>query len=124
VGWPLLVCFALWVGYGILMARRSASIRRKALTVPRSRRAVVGAAWMLGGMVLLFGILAALPSLGLASAGRIQPAGWAVAALAGLGFVHAQTMGMAQLVLLAQEAVTSQKEQASDPTDPPAESKP
>lgn len=72
--------------------------------------------------MLFFAFLALLPSLGLVVQGRILPGGWLLAALVGLAFVHAQTVGMAMLISLAYESVTSEQAgtsvpKESDPSD-------
>lgn len=79
---------------------------------------------MLGGVIAFFLLLLALPFLGQIANGRVQPFGWVLVALGGLAFVHAQTMGMAYLVSMAQEAVTSQSSGASDPLETPTDPNP
>ncbi len=117
-----LLCFAVWLAYGIVQMRRSHLIRASVGRIPRTRRVLLGAGAMLGGVMLFFAFLALLPSLGLVVQGRILPGGWLLAALVGLAFVHAQTVGMAMLISLAYESVTSEQAgtsvpKESDPSD-------
>lgn len=124
VGLPVILCFVIWVAYGVIQARRSGILRAKVTAIPRERRALLGAGWMLGGVIAFFLLLLALPFLGQIADGKVQPFGWVLVALGGLAFVHAQTMGMAYLVSMAQEAVTSRSNGTSDSLEPPTDSNP
>lgn len=61
-------------------------------------RTVGSAGLLILGAALLLAGLAVLEPLGLAVAGQIQPAGWLVVGIAGLGFVHAQVVAAALMV--------------------------
>ncbi len=115
------VSFAVWILYGVLFVRRS--IRGSRAPVRSSRRApaVAGPALLLGSVGVL-----ALGAWGVHSAGGIGPDGmgaaaWAVATIAGAGFVHMQAAAALALAGLARDAVTSQKAPASISRDPQSE---
>ena len=109
-----LVCFAIWIGYGVLQSRRSAQIRDRILTIPRSNRVASGVLHMLiGGLIMFASFFGAVMWGGFTPSG-MNPITWLVLGIAGLAFVHAQTMSMAMLVSLVQDGVTSG---ASGPSD-------
>jgi hypothetical protein len=110
-----LICFAIWIAYGFVQSRRSDQIRGKISGQPRSKRAIGGAVIMLLGAGILFGVLVTAHSLGgFTDRGMTIPTFIAIA-VAGLGFVHAQTMAMAMLVtLMLDGVVTSGRSSTSD----------
>lgn len=74
---------------------------------------------MLGGATVLFATLIGTHSMGGFTANGMTPATFLAIALAGLVFVHAQTMAMAMLVtLMFDGVVTSRKPSSSDPQEP------
>src|SRR5690606_2662788 len=85
----------------------------------RQTRAVRGAVAMLGGASVLFGALIASHALGGFTANGMTPLTFFAIAVAGLAFVHAQTMAMAMLVtLMLDGVVTSRNHGPSDPQEP------
>jgi len=109
-----LVCFGLWIGYGVLQARRSETIRAKVTSLSRNARATMGAVTMLLGAIVLFGILIGSQYLGGFTRDGMTPLTWLAIGAGGLLFVHAQTMAMAMLVSLVYESVTSTPGASSD----------
>lgn len=112
-----LVSFGLWVAYGIVQARRASQIRLWAKQVSPTLRGLWAAGLFLGGAGIMFGALFSLAARkGITNQG-IAMWGWAMLSLAGLVFVHAQTLAMALLVVSAQEAVTQGRASASENTE-------
>ncbi|ODU51539.1 hypothetical protein ABT09_03715 [bacterium SCN 57-13] len=52
-----LICFGIWITYGVIQSRRSAQIRTQFTQMSRGARSRNGAFLMLGGGALLFGCL-------------------------------------------------------------------
>lgn len=105
--------FVLWVAYGMLLWRRSTTIRERVSRGTRTVRALKAAGMLFGGAALLL-----LGMLWIDSAGGFLKAGmtpWALAAVTvlGLAFVHLQTLAGATVVVLAQESVTEEARSAS-----------
>jgi len=113
----LLVCFASWVAYAFFQFCRAAAIRRWAFGVNRTWRALVAAALLLLPSALLFGVLWGLGKAGALGSNGFVFWGWAVVALAGLGYVHAITLATSLLVSIAYEAVTESRREASELRD-------
>lgn len=110
-----LLCFALWIAYGIWQMRRSSGLRAKLERIPRTKRALLGVGLMLGGAGVLFFALVLGHAFGGFSGAGMSTLTWISVAVCGLAFVYAQTLSMAILVTLAYEgAVTSSQNQASE----------
>lgn len=110
-----LSCFLLWVAYAVWQTRRAGTIRVWAFGIPRLKRGLLAAGLFVVPAAALLGLL-----LGMASARATTPAGlvawaWATVAVAGLGYVHTQTLATALLVSLAHEAVTRDRAEPSEP---------
>ncbi len=108
------LCFLFWIAYGVIQNRRSEAIRTWALTIPRQRRTLLAAAFMIGSVAIMFGVLATCLRLnGFTKEGM---AGWVclVVGVFGLLFVHGQTMATALLVATVQESVTSRPSDSSN----------
>lgn len=74
---------------------------------------------MLGGATILFLTMMGSHAVGGFTANGMTPLTFLAIALAGLAFVHAQTMAMAMLVtLMFDGVVTSRKTGPSDPQEP------
>jgi len=99
--------FVLWILYGVYQARRSSAIRNRVGMVPRSTRGLAGAGLMLLGILVLFGAFVGIQAIGGFTRTGMTPLAWVLMTLAGLLFVHCQTMGMAMLVSVALEGATS-----------------
>lgn len=114
-----LICFAIWIAYGFIQSRRSDTIRQRLSSLTRQSRAVSGAVIMLVGAGILFGVLITAHSFGGFTTNGMTPLTFLAIAIAGLGFVHAQTMAMAMLVtLMFDGVVTSGKSATSDQKGP------
>ena len=112
-----LVSFGLWVAYGVVQARRASRIRQWARQVSPALRGLWAAGLFLGGAGIMLGALFSLAARNGITPQGIAIWGWAVLSLAGLAFVHAQTLAMALLVVSAQEAVTRERVAASEKTE-------
>lgn len=97
----------LWIAYGALLWRRSEAIRSHAGKGSRTGRAVRAALMLFGGAALLLTCLVQLQNAGGFTRTGMTPFAWAAVTVAGLVFVHLQTMAAAILVLLVQEPVTT-----------------
>ncbi|MEA2552991.1 MAG: hypothetical protein QOJ65_1167 [Fimbriimonadaceae bacterium] len=95
--------FAVWVAYGFIQARRARLLRTKFSAMPRRTRTLLGPILLLGGAAtLLVGVgLAGL--YGGIAGGQLVPWAWLTVTLAGLAFVHAQTMASLVMISLASE---------------------
>lgn len=100
------VCFAMWIAYGLSLSRKSAAIRARLESISRSQRIVLGIVLLVGSLAALFAILGVLLVSGSLASTSVPIWLWPIVALIGVGFVHAQTMGTAMLVTLAQPSVT------------------
>ena len=109
--------FCLWILYGILQARRSSQIRASVVRLNRGKRALFGAAMLVGGVVLLFGGFLFIQSIGGFAKDAMTWYGWILASLLGLIFVHLQTLGTAMLVSLGFESVTQARAPTSTSAD-------
>ena len=109
-----LLSFGLWVAYGVVQARRASRIRAWARQVSPALRGLWAAGLFLGGAGVMFGSLFSLAARNGITPLGIAGWGWIVLSLAGLVFVHAQTLAMALLVVSAQEAVTQGRAPASE----------
>jgi hypothetical protein len=90
-----LVAFVLWIAYGVWQWRRSQTLYDRLAEMPAGRRTTLATLLLFGSAVLL---MAVIFSVYQASPREIPPWGWGVIILAGLGFVHAQTLAAAMLV--------------------------
>jgi hypothetical protein len=108
-----LICFAIWVAYGVWLWRRIRSA-----SSPGRRWAVFGGPLLLlGGVVLLAaGFFVAEKIGGLGPHGLTSP-GWLIVALSGAAFVHGQTLAFVWMAGLAQVHVTSSTPSASSKQD-------
>lgn len=98
-----LVSFALWIAYGVVLARLAPSMRKTFSGQSRRRRTVLGPVLMvLGAVLLLVGIggIGALRGLGPTG---LKPWAWLVLTVIGLGFVHAQSVASLLMISLATE---------------------
>lgn len=110
-----LACFALWVGYGIFKSRSSNDLRARLAKIPRQRKALAGAGYMILGAAILFAALMASHALGGFTPNGMTLPTWGIISITGLAFVHAQTMAMAMLVaMMIDGVVTSQPRPSSD----------
>jgi hypothetical protein len=109
-----LICFGIWITYGVIQSRRSAQIRTQFTQMSRGARSRNGAFLMLGGGALLFGCLILCYVTGGLTPNGFKVWAWLLFAICGLAFVHAQTMAMAMLVSLMYDGVTSQGDSSSD----------
>jgi len=100
---PALLCFVVWLAYGVWLWRRSAGLREWATTKSRPFRSVGGSALLFLGAGVLLGGLMALEPAGLAKDGKILPGGWGVALALGVAFVHAQVVAAALMASLIRE---------------------
>jgi heme A synthase len=100
---PALLCFGVWLAYGVWLWRRSAGLRVWAATKSRPFRAVGGSALLFLGAGVLLGGLMALEPAGLAKDGKIESGGWWVALALGVAFVHAQVVAAALMASLIRE---------------------
>lgn len=112
-----LVCFVIWIGYGVFRMRRSAAVRAWALSIPAARRAILGGGFFLAGAGLLaLALTAIMMGHGLSHDGMTLWA-WLLVAVTGIGYAHLQILGTALLVSLAQDAALrerTERRQASD----------
>jgi hypothetical protein len=116
-----LVCLAIWIGYGVFQTRRSTTLRAQLLAIPRSARGIRGAVLMLLGAAILMASLMLANSLGGFTDNGMTPLTWVGIAIAGLAFVHGQTMAMAILVTMVTDGVvTSEGRGPSDQKGPDA----
>jgi NhaP-type Na+/H+ or K+/H+ antiporter len=102
-----LLSFGVWVAYGYVRARGSDTLRRQLAQKPRRRRALLGGAYMLGSVTILFLGLMGIALAGGMPPGSMLPWGWVSMTILGLVFVHGQTQGAACLISLIQDPVTS-----------------
>ena len=107
------VSFLIWIAYGVIQNRRSETIRSWALTVPRQRRALLAAAFMIGSIAIMFAALTACLRLNGFTKDGMAAWVWLVVSAFGLLFVHGQTMATALLVATVQESVTSRPSDSS-----------
>lgn len=123
-----LLSFGLWVVYGVVQARRAARIRAWAKGVSPTLRGLWAAGLFLGGAGLMLGALLSMAARNGISPQGIAPWAWILLSLAGVAFVHAQTLAMALLLASAQPTVTSERAAASERTElkgtPPDEASP
>ncbi len=74
--------------------------------MPRPKRGLLAAAWMVGGIVPVFVVLnLALQNRGFSNNG-MTPIVWVGVSVFGLIFVHGETLATALLVTLAHQSVT------------------
>lgn len=87
-----MAAFAIWVAYGFLLRRRQG--RWLALAQGLSPRKVWSRSlgWLLGGSGIALGLLVAVGAGGGVRDGRLVPWGMLVSVIAGLVFVHGQTV--------------------------------
>lgn len=90
--------FALWLAYGIWQWRRSMQLYDKLADIPVRKRTVNATLLLLGSGVALVAVFYFIQQ---ASPKVIPPWGWAVLIVAGLGFVHAQTLAAAMIISTA-----------------------
>lgn len=107
--------FLLWIAYGVYQARRAQKVRQWALSVSPTKRGLTSAGLFLGSLPVLFGGLALVNALGGFGRDRMTAWAWILITLVGFAFVHLQTLGMALLVVAAQNNnVTPDSAEASD----------
>lgn len=98
----LILLFVVWVGYGVWLGRRAGtmrgSLRRK--TGRQLMRIGMGG-FLLGLLILVGGALLIYQLGGMQPGGLLKPWGLVAMALAGIGFVHFQTVGAGAMLLLA-----------------------
>lgn len=101
-----LLSFALWVAFGVVRMRNSTHWRDRAKQVSPAKRGIQAAAAFLLAVVVLFGPLTLIATLGGLTKSGFTLWAWLVLTAAGLAFVALQTWGTALLVLSAQDSVT------------------
>jgi hypothetical protein len=110
--------FALWIGYGWFLSRRSEALRAQLNGLGRGLRAGGGAGLILiAAMVMIGGLGIVLQQGGFTPAG-LTPVAWIVTTFLGIGFVHAQVLGTAMLITLIQPGVTNLGVGPSTHTEP------
>jgi len=108
-------CFAIWMAYGYFRSQYSTQLRERLEQMPRQKKALGGAAYMVLGAAVMFAALVGSYAMGGFTIKGMSIPTWILVAASGLVFVHAQTMAMAMLVALMLEGVvTSHKGPPSD----------
>jgi protein-S-isoprenylcysteine O-methyltransferase Ste14 len=93
-----IAAFIIWIAYGTWQWRRSARLYEKLAEMPTGQRSSRATLLLLGSAV---GLMAVFYVISRMSPGVIPVWGWVVIILAGLGFVHAQTLAAAMLISTA-----------------------
>lgn len=109
-----LVCFAVWIGYGWAMRRKSDALRARLEATSRSRKVILGSMGIVGSGLFLIGALYGLSALGGTQNGSLTLWAWAICLLVGLVFVHCQVLGAAAMITLVQEEETARRRLASE----------
>lgn len=112
------VSFLVWLGYGLVLRKRSERLRVLMRHTPRKTRVLLGSVGILGSAVLLFAALYGLGSAGAISGGTLTLWAWPLVTLAGCLFVHMQVLGAAAMITLVQESETARVRAASDRQEP------
>jgi hypothetical protein len=112
------ISFAIWVGLGAFAATKQPQMQARFAHLGRTTRVLLGAAFMIGCLLFLFGPLLWMVKSGGLTGGPMSGAVWAVVTLSGLFFVGANTVSLNLLVSVAREAaVTERASQASSRLD-------
>lgn len=93
-----IAAFVLWLAYGVWQWRRSAQLYERLSGIPVRKRMVNATLLLLGSAVALVAVFYLIQQ---SSPKVIPPWGWAVLIVAGLGFVHAQTLAAAMIISTA-----------------------
>lgn len=101
MGLPVLAMFVLWLGYGVWQWKRSAGWLTRMQAIPRSKKPLLGMAYLIGGAAFLLAGLYGVFALGGFPKQGIAAWAWPICAVCGLGFVHAQVTAGALLVSMA-----------------------
>ncbi|MGE0002357.1 MAG: hypothetical protein AB7F50_04895 [Fimbriimonadaceae bacterium] len=94
-----LAAFVIWIAYGFYLLRRQPRMTDSARRLSARQVMVRSLAWLLGGSLASLGLLAAVGLLGGVREARLVPWGLAVAVVAGLTFVHSQTVAAVLMVV-------------------------
>ena len=100
--------FGLWVAYAFLIRRWVQGGRQRYLARSRAWRMIAMAASIFGSLAVLVACFFALKGFGLGGIG------YGLAAVAGLAFVHLQSLAVALTLSLAVEGVTRRVPAPSD----------
>jgi len=109
-----LAAFAVWIGVGVWLSRRSSTLRCKLSALPAGRRTLVSAGALLFSIAILGGGFAIAVVTGQWTEAGFTPLGWIVVAVAGAIFVALQTLGASILVLGAMAARVQETERQRD----------
>lgn len=94
-----LLCFAVWVGFGLLLFLRASQLRSWLMARSRNARMVIGVVGLIAGGFILTGGLYAVASYGGMQEGVLTPWAWLAVGVLGLPFVASQVVGAAALLL-------------------------
>lgn len=94
-----LAAFVIWISYGFFLWRRQPRMTETARHLPARQVMVRSLAWLLGSSLSSLGLLSVVGGLGGVEEGRLVPWGLAVAVVAGLIFVHGQTVAAVLMVV-------------------------
>lgn len=114
IGGQAFVSFLIWILYGSLQARRAPALRPRLAALSRSRRALLGPVLMIGGASALLGAIAIVSAFNGLSPTGLKLWAWAIVTLAGLVFVHAQSLAAVMMVSLATETEPTGSGRASE----------
>jgi hypothetical protein len=105
------------VGYGYLQSRRGDQIRSFAKN-RKGPKALLAAGLLLLAVAILFGGLNLIYANGGFTEGGLRWWAWLGVCLIGLAFVHLQTLSLALIATIAQDAVTAGRPSASTSHNP------
>lgn len=111
------LCFALWLGYGWFLRRRSERIMALVSRQSRTRRIAMGSLGIIAsGAALLAALAGVAASEGIVD-GMLRPWAWLAVSIVGLAFVHGQVLCAAALFSLAVGTEPGTHAQASTSTE-------
>ena len=108
------ISFAVWILYGILLARRASRPEAKLKKLSRHSRAVLGPLLMMGGGAVLLGAIALVATLHGIGGNSLTIWAWLVITAGGLAFIHMQSRAALLMVSLAIESEPTGGGQASE----------
>lgn len=113
------VCFAIWVTYGVILRKHSEKLRAKMANYSRVARVLFGSALLIAALVMLvFGIWS-IDALGWHYSGQLTILGLVATMVLGLVFIRLQVTGAAAMISLVVEEVTGTKDRPSVPLENP-----
>lgn len=101
MGVPLLAMFLLWLAYGVWQWKRSSTWLHRMQAIPRTKKPLLGMAYLFGGAGILLAGLYGVYLMGGFPKQGIATWAWPICALCGLVFVHCQVTAGALLVSMA-----------------------